>query len=246
MPLLSASGSASRARLSHTSWASAWPFLAHVPGAAALRRPEFIARQSACPSGLLGRLIGRIMAKETAAANEAALDLLDLQPNDRVLEVGFGHGATIARAAAAVSRGVVDGVDPSAEMCRMAARLNRASIAAGRVPLHQALVEALPFDNGEFDKVFSVHTVYFWPDLAAALTEIRRVLKPRGRLVLGWRDDPGAARSFPETVYRIPDEATVLRALEGAAFGSLRIVRRRDHSSVLKLAIALSRELTRA
>jgi ubiquinone/menaquinone biosynthesis C-methylase UbiE len=183
-------------------------------------------------------VIGGIMARETAAANEAALDLLDLQGDDRVLEVGFGHGATIARAAAVVSRGVVVGVDPSAEMCRMAARRNRTAIATGRVRLHQASVEALPLSDAEFDKVFSVHTVYFWPDLPAALTEIRRVLKPRGRMVLGWRDDPRAARSFPESVYRFPDEAAVRQAFESAGYGSLRVVRRPAGSVVLEFAIA--------
>ena len=60
-----------------------------------MRRPEFIARQSSCPTGFLGRLIGHIMERETAAVNDAALTLLDLEAHDRVLEVGFGHGRTI-------------------------------------------------------------------------------------------------------------------------------------------------------
>jgi SAM-dependent methyltransferase len=184
-------------------------------------------------------VLGGIMARETAAANAAALDLLELQPDDRVLEVGFGHGATIARAAAVVSRGVVVGVDPSAEMCRMAAKRNRAAIAAQRVRLHEASVEVLPFGDAEFDKVLSVHTVYFWPDLRAALTEVRRVLKPGGRLTLGWRNDPGAARSFPEPIYRFPGEADVARALEDAGYTSLRMVRRPSGSIVLEFAMAV-------
>ena len=142
-----------------------------------MRRPELVARQSACPSGLLGRLIGHVMAWETATANEAALELLEPQPADHVLEVGFGHGATIARVAAAVSRGLVAGVDPSAEMCRMATRRNRQAVAGGRVALRQAAVEALPYPDGSFDKVLAVHTLYFWREPERALSEIRRVLK---------------------------------------------------------------------
>src|SRR5262249_18274702 len=57
-----------------------------------MRRPEFIARLSGCPTGVLGSLIARIMAKETLATNTYALRLLELQPTDHVLEVGFGHG----------------------------------------------------------------------------------------------------------------------------------------------------------
>lgn len=123
-----------------------------------MRRPEFVARQSALPSGFLGRLIGHVMARETAAVNEAAVALLDLRPADRVLEVGFGHGATIARMAAAGRGGHGAGVDPSAEMWAMASRRNHRAIEAGRVTLRQAGVEALPFPDHSFDKVLLVHT----------------------------------------------------------------------------------------
>jgi len=108
-----------------------------------MRRPEFVARQSACPSGLLGRLIGHVMARETVTAIESALELLEAQPADHVLEVGFGHGATIARVAAAVSGGLVAGVDPSAEMCRMAARRNRRAVARGKVELRHPSLPGL-------------------------------------------------------------------------------------------------------
>jgi ubiquinone/menaquinone biosynthesis C-methylase UbiE len=181
-----------------------------------VRRPDFIARQSACPSGLLGRLIGRVMARETASVNEAALELLGVRPADHVLEVGFGHGATIARLAAVVSGGRVAGVDPSAEMCRMAARRNRRAVEGGRVALRQASAEALPYPDAAFDKVLAVHTVYFWPDLARPLRETARVLRPGGRVVLAHRTDAGAARDFPASVYRFHGDGAVREALEAA------------------------------
>lgn len=181
-----------------------------------MRRPEFVARQSALPSGLLGRLIGHVMARETAAVNEAAIELLDLRSTDDVLEVGFGHGATIARVAAAVSGGRVSGVDPSPEMCAMAARRNRRAIEAGRVVLRQGSADALPFPEASFDKVLLVHTVYFWPELAPAFAEIARVLRPAGCVVVAHRTDASAARDFPAAIYRFHDAAAVKNALEGA------------------------------
>ena len=184
-----------------------------------MRRPEFVARQSALPSGLLGRLIGHVMARETAAVNEAAVELLDLRSTDDVLEVGFGHGATIARVAAAVSGGRVSGVDPSPEMCAMASRRNRRAIEAGRVALRQASVEDLPFPVASFDKVLLVHTVYFWPDLAPVFVEIARVLRPAGRVVVAHRTDAAAARDFPAPIYRFREPAAVRNALEAAGLG---------------------------
>jgi ubiquinone/menaquinone biosynthesis C-methylase UbiE len=204
----------------------------------AVRRPEFVARQSACPSGLLGRLIGHVMARETVTANETALGLLDLQPADHVLEVGFGHGATIARVAAAVSRGFVAGVDPSPEMCRMAARRNRQPVASGSVELRQASVEALPFPDDSFDKVLSVHTLYFWPDLFRPFAEIQRALKPGGRLVVAYRSDPAAAQSFPAPVYRFRGEAEVEDALRTSAFSEVRTLRRPSGDALISFTLA--------
>ena len=175
-----------------------------------MRRPEFIARQARCPSGLLGRLLGRIMAVETATANDKALELLAIGPSDRVLEIGFGHGRTITRAAALAPTGFVAGVDVSETMVRMATERNRRLIEAGRVALHAADSRTIPYPNQSFDRVLTVHTLYFWSQPVAYLQEIYRVMKAEARLVLcfGPRDDVLMVKNFPATVYRFysPEE----------------------------------------
>ena len=87
-----------------------------------MRKPQFIAKQGRKPSGLLGRIVAHIMAKETAGENAVALKLLQLQPEDAVLEIGSGHGETLARAANVVSRGLLRGIDFSPVMHRHAMR----------------------------------------------------------------------------------------------------------------------------
>jgi len=110
-----------------------------------MRRPEFIARQASCPTGLLGRLLARIMATETLAANDRTLDLLAIQPHDRVLEIGFGHGQTLTRAAAAASSGFVAGIDLSADMVKTATHWNQQLITSGRVAVQCASSERIPY-----------------------------------------------------------------------------------------------------
>jgi ubiquinone/menaquinone biosynthesis C-methylase UbiE len=184
-----------------------------------MRRPEFIARQSRCPTGLLGRLIGRIMETETATANEHALELLRLTAADRVLEVGFGHGRTIELAADRAARGFVAGTDISEQMLRMASRRNRHHIAARRVLLQVSDGNPLPFPESSFDKVYAVHVVYFWPEPRDQLREISRVLKPAGRFVLGFRPR-GDERTadFPSSVYRFHEADEVERLLADCGF----------------------------
>lgn len=95
-----------------------------------MRRPQFIARQASCPTGVLGTLLAKIMARETAPENGEAIRILNLKPTDYVFEVGFGHGRTIAMAAKTASKGVVAGIDVSEPMVRMAQRYNRTLISS--------------------------------------------------------------------------------------------------------------------
>lgn len=187
-----------------------------------MRRPEFIARQSRCPTGMIGRLIGRIMATETAPANEHALRLLRLTPTDHVLEVGFGQGRTIQLAADTLPHGFVAGVDLSEQMVRMASRQNRHHIAAGRVALKLPDATHLPFPDCSFDKVYCIHVLYFWLEPRDQLREILRVLKPGGRFVLGFRarSDERAA-DFPPSVYRFYEPKEVESLLADCGFQAI-------------------------
>lgn len=185
-----------------------------------MRRPEFIAEQSRRPSGALGWLIGNIMAHETESLNSVTLAALELRPNDRVLEVGFGHGRTIRKAAEIATEGLVAGVDFSETMLGMASRRCSRFVAAGRLQLELADSARLPFPDEHFDKVYSVHTLYFWKDPAAHLGEIRRVLRPGGRLALGFRtkDDGSAAEAFPGAVYTFYGAEAVREMLRASGF----------------------------
>ena len=183
-------------------------------------KPLFIARQGRRPTGLLGHLVARIMAAETSPENDRALDLLALRPDNRLVELGCGHGATLAKAAQVITTGSLAGVDFSPVMIAHAKKRNRALVNAGRISLHLGNTDQLPFPDGAFTAALSVHTIYFWQDPAAHLKEVRRILAPGGRLMLGFRsaEDDDFVASYPSEVYAIRRTAEVLSLMKSCGF----------------------------
>jgi SAM-dependent methyltransferase len=116
--------------------------------------------------------------------NLRTLELLEIRPEDRVLEVGFGPGLAVARAAELATVGKVVGIDHSELMLRHARRRNAKAIRAGRVELLLGSAEALPRFEGRFDKVLAVNVYMFWKDPVTVLGGLRQAMKPGGVIAL--------------------------------------------------------------
>jgi len=148
---------------------------------------QFLSRQLAHPSGFLGKYImGRVLNRSTSAHNSLVLNQLAVQPTDRVLEVGFGGAALLGKIVQQASGGFVAGVELSEVMVANAQVRFRAELTAGRLEIQQGRVESLPYPNAHFNKACTVNTVNFWPDLALCFAELCRVIRPGGRLILGY------------------------------------------------------------
>ncbi|HEX2484542.1 MAG TPA: class I SAM-dependent methyltransferase [Myxococcota bacterium] len=166
--------------------------------------PEVVARAATCPAERVAR---------------AVLELLEPAPEDAVLELGCGSGRTLAAMAARVQRGVVVGVDPSELMVRHAAARNRRFVDRGRAAVFAASTADLSrFGDGRFDRVYGTHVVYFWSDPRRDLAEVARVLRPGGRILLGFFAGGDAAR------VRFPVERAV-ELLRAAGFADAAPVR---------------------
>jgi cyclopropane fatty-acyl-phospholipid synthase-like methyltransferase len=134
------------------------------------------------PHGALGHLAGWIMAARGSnrARNTWTVGLLEIGPNDRVLEIGCGPGLGLAEAARQATAGRVVGLDHSETMLGQARARNATAIAAGGVELVLGGLEKVAGLPGPFDKIFSINVVQFLPDRAAAFATLLGKLAPGG------------------------------------------------------------------
>ena len=140
--------------------------------------------QYRCPTGRLGKTVAARMNRHHAKLTLWGLTKVAIGEDYVVLDVGCGGGKTLCRLAQIVPQGKVFGIDPSADMVKFSEEINKKLIAQKRVEIIEEAVEKMGFKDDVFDLVTAFETYYFWNQLSDALREIRRVVKPGGKLLL--------------------------------------------------------------
>lgn len=185
-----------------------------------------LAEQLRKPEGWLGSVMGLMMRRINGDAVHHAVELLAIEPTDRVLEIGFGPGVGIEAALEKVPDGWVCGLDFSVAMLNKAKQRFRTDITAGRLELKLADVNIvpLPLNDEAFDKVFAVNVLYFLADPVATLRELHRVLVPGARIALGVVNGPDLEKmKLTQTgIFRGYEADDVINLLTTAGFKKAR------------------------
>jgi SAM-dependent methyltransferase len=113
-----------------------------------------------------------------------AVETLAVQPRDRVLEVGCGHGVAASLVCEKLTTGRLTAIDRSRKMIEMASRRNREYVASGKAAFETAALEKADLGDHRFDKIFAFNVAVFWRKPAQALGAVRELLAPGGALYL--------------------------------------------------------------
>lgn len=136
------------------------------------------------PRGWFGRILVRSMNIGHSGLTRWGLSKVVIPEHANVLDIGCGGGRTLEVLASIAKLGKAVGIDYSEDAVAVARKRNQKRIVSGRVEVLHGSVSSMPFSDAAFDCVTAVETYYFWPDIAADLAEIRRVMRPDGQLVI--------------------------------------------------------------
>lgn len=181
--------------------------------------PNHIIRQLGNPAGLLGRFILWRLNDVNLDMNDRTFEALEVQKDDRVLEIGFG-GASLLDRILASEPSLVAGAEISDLALAKARKRHAAAIAAGHLELSEIPNDGLPYSSGAFSKACCVNVIYFWDDVPAMMAEVLRVLQSKGRFVVCYEGaGPNDRETSPELVEHY---------LTQAGFEVLETLRERD------------------
>lgn len=189
--------------------------------------------QCAHPKGRMGRLMLKFMNLTHAPLTNWGLGLIEFQDGWTMLDIGCGGGKTLQRLLKRSKGGVAYGIDISDESVAKA-RENNADVLDKQVFVQKGTAEQLPYDEGMFDLVTAVETVYFWPNLPDCIKGVHRALKPGGRFVVMVEvvDEDSKWTKVVEGM-NIYTPEQMKRLLDDAGFGQTQIHRKKPMYAVI-------------
>lgn len=154
----------------------------------------------------------------TEPMRDEAIEMLSIDPDDRVLDVGCGTGFATAGLLAKTRN--VHGLDQS---------VHQLAHAWSKLGKHEPVAftlgdaERLPYRSDSFDVVWSSGAIEYWPNPVGTLRELRRVTRPEGTVLIVGPLAPSnaVARRLADAIMLFYDEPTADRMFEAAGYGSV-------------------------
>nr|WP_208416431.1 class I SAM-dependent methyltransferase [Thalassobacillus devorans] len=159
------------------------------------------------------------MKKIGSEKNEWTISLLDIKPDDNILEMGFGPGVGLDMVSKVVQGGKVVGIDYSEVMLEQARKNNKKSIQEGKVELKLADVNNLPDFDQSFDKVYAVNSIMFWDNPVQTLGAVRKYMKRDG--ILAITVQPFTKGATEDTAKELGED--YMETLEQAGYSDIKV-----------------------
>lgn len=120
--------------------------------------------------------------------SEFAFECIDVDENDKILDIGCGGGVNIEKFLKLTNNNV-DGLDYSEVSVNASVNQNKKAVDNGRCHIVQADVTDMPINDEEYDLVSAFETIYFWPDIANTFKEVARIVKSGGKFMIAQGTD---------------------------------------------------------
>ncbi|HLT06682.1 MAG TPA: class I SAM-dependent methyltransferase [Cyclobacteriaceae bacterium] len=178
-----------------------------------------LARQLRQPQDHQGLEVADMMNQSNHTMIEHSIDLLDLDDQHRVLELGPARASHLEYLMGKAKRLQYQGLEISPLMVKEAERINLKRVHDGEASFLVYDGERVPFSNGHFDRIFTVNTIYFWDEPEKLARELYRVLQPGGRFNITFAQKAFMERlPFTQYGFHLYDTDKVQKLLSGVGF----------------------------
>ncbi len=181
-----------------------------------------LGRQLMKPTGEIGLVVAENMNATNNKIYDFVLSQMSIKDHDKVLEIGFGNGKLMSKFFEINPNITFFGIDFSETMCVEAMKLNKTLADENKLHISCEDSLSLSFADNVFDTIVTINTIYFWDDLNAQLTELNRVLRNGGQLVIGYRPEKSMCNlPFTKEVFKHYDPIKLRTNIEHFGFNTI-------------------------
>ena len=183
---------------------------------------RFFSEQARKPTGFFGLwMMSVVFDKGNSFLNGFVEELMSVQADDHILEIGFGTGKLIHDMAKDIHKGYIEGIEFSSSMVSLAKKRNKKFIADEKVKIIEGNFNDLPLKNNRYTKVCTINTIYFLSNPKNTASKIENILAPEGKLFLAFEDKRHLEeRSLDSNVFRLYSTDDIKNLLVDAGFSS--------------------------
>ncbi|HTY82232.1 MAG TPA: methyltransferase domain-containing protein [Dehalococcoidales bacterium] len=188
---------------------------------------NFKAKQLSNPRGIWSGYVAGQMNRLNVDINQTTVQLLEIAPSDKVLEIGFGGGDALHIMNESAPAELLVGIDKSDAMLRRGTKRFKDIISRGKMELKKCCSDKIAYQDAFFDKICAVNCIYFWPEPAADLQEIRRVMKQNGKLIISvYTQETMQKHSLTKYGFHLYNDSQLSSLLNDIGFKDVRLEHR--------------------
>lgn len=178
--------------------------------------------QLAKPHGEKAIEVGEHLFNGNAEVIDQLISKIKHHPNLSILDVGVGPGYSLIKLADKFPDATTIGVDPSPEMIQLASS-KITKLDNSKIKLILGETPNLPLDHNKFDYALVANVIYFWDYPETHLSEIYRILKPRGSILIYFTAKESLSERINESdgVFRMYEPGQVLEMLSTTRFTNI-------------------------
>jgi len=191
---------------------------------------KFIASQFKKPTGLVGIWASNLMVKNNKSNYDKLIEDLDLQPHEKLLEIGYGPGTGINTIAQKCPTCIIHGIDFSSLMYKRASKYNKTYIEKGTMMLQYGDFLKMAAADHDYDKVFCLNVVYFWNELRQPFGKVYSLLKKGCSFHIYMADKNELIKKrAPDSVFNKYSIEEVVEALKSSGFENVEHYSEKGH-----------------
>ena len=141
---------------------------------------KYVGNNFGNPNGIGGKITTKIMNIINKNQYKVILENIRLEPNNNVLDIGFGNGYLIDKLFKKNIPINIYGIEISNDMLKNVSQKNKQIIKEGKLKLFLEDICKTSLEENTFDKIYAVNTIYFWNELEKSFSEIKRILRQNG------------------------------------------------------------------